>query len=145
MCTCRPDRARTSCTPGSGRSTAETAAPPDSAATEKPAGAPAALRRAAVPARLPVLQPAPSPARPDGRSGPGLPLYVRRPGIRLRHREGLTVAVVDRGLKLGALLMPSHPPERPIGGGQGWDLEEIERLDRLGFAEASIGEPFTAA
>jgi alkanesulfonate monooxygenase SsuD/methylene tetrahydromethanopterin reductase-like flavin-dependent oxidoreductase (luciferase family) len=48
-------------------------------------------------------------------------------------------------LKLGALLMPSHPPERTIGDGQRWDLAEIERLDRLGFEEAWIGEHFTAA
>jgi alkanesulfonate monooxygenase SsuD/methylene tetrahydromethanopterin reductase-like flavin-dependent oxidoreductase (luciferase family) len=52
---------------------------------------------------------------------------------------------VDRRLKLGALLMPSHPPERAIGDGQRWDLAEIERLDRLGFEEAWIGEHFTAA
>jgi len=35
-------------------------------------------------------------------------------------------------MKLGALLMPSHPPETSIRGGQRWDLEEIERLDALG-------------
>jgi alkanesulfonate monooxygenase SsuD/methylene tetrahydromethanopterin reductase-like flavin-dependent oxidoreductase (luciferase family) len=48
-------------------------------------------------------------------------------------------------MKLGALLMPSHPPERSIRDGQRWDLEEIERLDSLGFDEAWIGEHFTAA
>ena len=48
-------------------------------------------------------------------------------------------------LRLGALLMPSHPPERPIADGQRWDLEELERLDRLGFDEAWVGEHFTAA
>jgi alkanesulfonate monooxygenase SsuD/methylene tetrahydromethanopterin reductase-like flavin-dependent oxidoreductase (luciferase family) len=48
-------------------------------------------------------------------------------------------------MKLGALLMPSHPPERPIRDGQRWDLDEIERLDRLGFEEAWIGEHYTAA
>ena len=48
-------------------------------------------------------------------------------------------------MKLGALLMPSHPPERTISDGQCWDLEELERLDALGFAEAWIGEHFTAA
>jgi alkanesulfonate monooxygenase SsuD/methylene tetrahydromethanopterin reductase-like flavin-dependent oxidoreductase (luciferase family) len=47
-------------------------------------------------------------------------------------------------VKLGALLMPSHPPERPIREGQQRDLDEIERLDRLGFEEAWIGEHFTA-
>ena len=48
-------------------------------------------------------------------------------------------------MKLGALLMPSHPPERSIGDGQRLDLEEIERLDALGFEEAWIGEHYTAA
>jgi alkanesulfonate monooxygenase SsuD/methylene tetrahydromethanopterin reductase-like flavin-dependent oxidoreductase (luciferase family) len=48
-------------------------------------------------------------------------------------------------MKVGALLTPSHPPERTVREGQVWDLEEIERLDRLGFAEAWIGEHFTAA
>lgn len=48
-------------------------------------------------------------------------------------------------MKLGALLMPSHPPERAIADGQRWDLEELERLDALGFEEAWIGEHFTAA
>ena len=47
-------------------------------------------------------------------------------------------------MKLGALLMPSHPPERAIADGQRWDLEELERLDALGFEEAWIGEHFTA-
>jgi hypothetical protein len=48
-------------------------------------------------------------------------------------------------MKLGALLMPSHPPEREVADGQRWDLEELERLDALGFEEAWIGEHFTAA
>jgi alkanesulfonate monooxygenase SsuD/methylene tetrahydromethanopterin reductase-like flavin-dependent oxidoreductase (luciferase family) len=48
-------------------------------------------------------------------------------------------------MKLGALLMPSHPPERSIREGQRWDIEEITRLDALGFSEAWIGEHFTAA
>ena len=48
-------------------------------------------------------------------------------------------------MNLGALLMPSHPPERSIRDGQCWDLEELERLDALGFEEAWIGEHFTAA
>jgi alkanesulfonate monooxygenase SsuD/methylene tetrahydromethanopterin reductase-like flavin-dependent oxidoreductase (luciferase family) len=54
------------------------------------------------------------------------------------------MAGVDRMLKLGALLMPSHPPERPVLEGHRWDLEELQRLDRLGFEEAWIGEHFTA-
>lgn len=49
------------------------------------------------------------------------------------------------GLKVGALLMPSHPPERSIRDGQQWDLGELERLDRLCFEEAWVGEHFTAA
>ncbi len=48
-------------------------------------------------------------------------------------------------MKLGALLMPSHPPERSIRDGQTWDLDELQRLDALGFAEAWVGEHFTAA
>ncbi len=47
-------------------------------------------------------------------------------------------------MRLGALLMPCHPPERPIRDGQRWDLEELQRLDVLGFEEAWIGEHFTA-
>ena len=47
-------------------------------------------------------------------------------------------------MKLGAILMPSHPPERSIRDGQRLDLEELERLDRLGFEEAWIGEHFSA-
>jgi alkanesulfonate monooxygenase SsuD/methylene tetrahydromethanopterin reductase-like flavin-dependent oxidoreductase (luciferase family) len=48
-------------------------------------------------------------------------------------------------MRLGALLMPAHPPERDIREGQAWDLEEIERLDAFGFQEAWVGEHFTAA
>ena len=47
-------------------------------------------------------------------------------------------------MKLGAILMPTHPPERSIRDGQAWDLEELERLDSLGFEEAWIGEHFTS-
>lgn len=35
-------------------------------------------------------------------------------------------------MKVGALLMPSHPPDRLIGDGQRWDLQDIEWLDALG-------------
>jgi alkanesulfonate monooxygenase SsuD/methylene tetrahydromethanopterin reductase-like flavin-dependent oxidoreductase (luciferase family) len=48
-------------------------------------------------------------------------------------------------MRLGALLMPSHPPERNMWEGQAWDLEEIVRLDALGFDEVWVGEHFTAA
>jgi alkanesulfonate monooxygenase SsuD/methylene tetrahydromethanopterin reductase-like flavin-dependent oxidoreductase (luciferase family) len=48
-------------------------------------------------------------------------------------------------MKFGALLMPCHPPERTPREAHNWDLEEIERLDALGFEEAWIGEHFTSA
>lgn len=48
-------------------------------------------------------------------------------------------------MKFGALLMPSHPPEQSIAGGQQRDLDDLERLDALGFEEAWIGEHFTAS
>jgi len=48
-------------------------------------------------------------------------------------------------MKFGALLMPSHPPERSVRDGQLWDLHDLDRLDALGFEEAWIGEHFTAA
>jgi alkanesulfonate monooxygenase SsuD/methylene tetrahydromethanopterin reductase-like flavin-dependent oxidoreductase (luciferase family) len=47
-------------------------------------------------------------------------------------------------MELGALLMPSHPPERSVRDGIRWDLEELERLDAYGFKEAWIGEHFTS-
>jgi alkanesulfonate monooxygenase SsuD/methylene tetrahydromethanopterin reductase-like flavin-dependent oxidoreductase (luciferase family) len=48
-------------------------------------------------------------------------------------------------MKLGAFLMPTHPPECSVRAGQLSDLHELERLDALGFHEAWIGEHFTAA
>lgn len=48
-------------------------------------------------------------------------------------------------MRLGAFLMPSHPPERSIADGQGLDLDELQRLDEFGFEEAWIGEHFTSA
>ena len=47
-------------------------------------------------------------------------------------------------MQLGAFMMPSHPPERPLLDGIAWDLAQLRRLDALGFAEAWIGEHFTA-
>jgi len=47
-------------------------------------------------------------------------------------------------MKLGAFVMPSHPPERSLVDGFRWDLEHLALLDRLGFREAWIGEHFTA-
>ena len=47
-------------------------------------------------------------------------------------------------MKLGAFVMPSHPPERGIREGFEWDLANLVALDQLGFSEAWIGEHFTA-
>jgi alkanesulfonate monooxygenase SsuD/methylene tetrahydromethanopterin reductase-like flavin-dependent oxidoreductase (luciferase family) len=47
-------------------------------------------------------------------------------------------------VKLGAFVMPSHPPERALIDGYRWDLEHLVQLDRLGFHEAWIGEHYTA-
>jgi alkanesulfonate monooxygenase SsuD/methylene tetrahydromethanopterin reductase-like flavin-dependent oxidoreductase (luciferase family) len=47
-------------------------------------------------------------------------------------------------VKLGAFVMPSHPPERELMDGYRWDLEHLALLDRMGFEEAWIGEHFTA-
>ena len=41
-------------------------------------------------------------------------------------------------MKLGAFVMPSHPPERALLDGVRWDLEQLVLLDRLGFHEAWI-------
>jgi hypothetical protein len=38
-------------------------------------------------------------------------------------------------MKFGALLMPSHPPERLIRDGQRWDLNDLEHVDMPGFEE----------
>ena len=48
-------------------------------------------------------------------------------------------------MQLGAFLMPTHPPEQTVRAGLLEDLKELRRLDSLGFAEAWIGEHFTAA
>lgn len=47
-------------------------------------------------------------------------------------------------MEVGVFMMPSHPPERGLREGFEWDLEHIGLCDRLGFAEAWIGEHFTA-
>src|SRR5258706_12678031 len=47
-------------------------------------------------------------------------------------------------MKLGAFMMPSHPPERGIVAGIDYDLAQLRLLDGLGFREAWIGEHFTA-
>ena len=48
-------------------------------------------------------------------------------------------------MRLGSLLMPSHPPETSIRDGHEADLAELERLDALGFEEAWIGEHYTTS
>ena len=47
-------------------------------------------------------------------------------------------------MQVGVFMMPSHPPERSLRDGFEWDLQHIELCDKLGFAEAWIGEHFTA-
>jgi alkanesulfonate monooxygenase SsuD/methylene tetrahydromethanopterin reductase-like flavin-dependent oxidoreductase (luciferase family) len=47
-------------------------------------------------------------------------------------------------MELGLFLMPSHPPERDFRAGQEWDLRMLRAADELGYAEAWIGEHFTA-
>lgn len=47
-------------------------------------------------------------------------------------------------MKLGAFLMPHHPPERKLRDAHLWDLRLIEYLENAGFDEAWIGEHFTA-
>ena len=47
--------------------------------------------------------------------------------------------------KLGAFLMPSHPPERGVSDGLALDLEGLAQLDSFGFEEAWIGEHFTSS
>ena len=43
-------------------------------------------------------------------------------------------------MKLGMFTMPSHPPERGLGEGHDWDLQNLIWADELGFEEAWIGE-----
>ena len=47
-------------------------------------------------------------------------------------------------MEAGIFMMPSHPPERSLRDGFAWDLEHLALCDRLGFAEAWIGEHFTS-
>lgn len=47
-------------------------------------------------------------------------------------------------MQTGLFLMPSHPPERSFYDGQQWDLQVLRWADELGFAEAWIGEHYTA-
>ncbi|MCX4093841.1 LLM class flavin-dependent oxidoreductase [Nocardia sp. alder85J] len=47
-------------------------------------------------------------------------------------------------MRVGAYLMPCHPPERPIAEGHRIDVDQLELLERAGCAEAWLGEHFTA-
>ena len=72
------------------------------------------------------------------------------PQLRLRSLASWVGAQAPREppnllpVNLGAFMMPSHPPERPLLDGIAWDLAQLRRLDALGFTEAWIGEHFTA-
>jgi alkanesulfonate monooxygenase SsuD/methylene tetrahydromethanopterin reductase-like flavin-dependent oxidoreductase (luciferase family) len=46
-------------------------------------------------------------------------------------------------MQLGLFMMPLHPPYRPIADCYDRDIDQIVLADRLGFAEAWIGEHFT--
>ena len=43
-------------------------------------------------------------------------------------------------MRLGMFTMPSHPPERGLGEGHDWDLQNLIWADELGFEEAWVGE-----
>ncbi len=47
-------------------------------------------------------------------------------------------------MEFGYFTMPSHPPERGLKAGHDWDLRTLRWLDELGYAEAWIGEHYTA-
>jgi limonene 1,2-monooxygenase len=47
-------------------------------------------------------------------------------------------------MRYGYFMMPLHPPGSDPAATLQLDLEQIERLDELGFDEAWIGEHFTA-
>ena len=47
-------------------------------------------------------------------------------------------------MDFGYFAMPSHPPERGLKEGHDWDLQTLRWLDELGYAEAWIGEHYTA-
>ena len=47
-------------------------------------------------------------------------------------------------MDFGYFAMPSHPPERGLKAGHDWDLQTLRWLDELGYAEAWIGEHYTA-
>ncbi|WP_372012888.1 LLM class flavin-dependent oxidoreductase [Tistrella mobilis] len=45
-------------------------------------------------------------------------------------------------MQLGAFLMPAHPASRSLRDGHFHDLDTLEYFDRIGFAEAWIGEHY---
>lgn len=47
-------------------------------------------------------------------------------------------------MRLGYFMMPLHPPGSDLAETLEHDLQQIERLEQLGFAESWIGEHFTA-
>ncbi|MEE2880731.1 MAG: LLM class flavin-dependent oxidoreductase [Chloroflexota bacterium] len=47
-------------------------------------------------------------------------------------------------MNYGLFMMPSHPPERGMFEAHTWDLACLALADNLGFAEAWIGEHYTA-
>lgn len=47
-------------------------------------------------------------------------------------------------MDVGVFLMPSHPPERALRDALDFDLQVLGWADELGFAEAWLGEHFTA-
>ena len=47
-------------------------------------------------------------------------------------------------MQLGYFMMPLHPPGSNLAATLEHDLRQIERIDRLGFSEAWIGEHFTS-
>ena len=47
-------------------------------------------------------------------------------------------------MRLGYFMMPLHPLGSDLAGTLELDLRQVERLDQLGYAEAWVGEHFTA-
>ena len=47
-------------------------------------------------------------------------------------------------MKLGLFMMPMHPPSKPHADAYERDLQTLEAADKLGYAEAWLGEHFTS-
>ena len=56
--------------------------------------------------------------------------------VRILHYAGASRSAEQSQMKFGALLMPSHPPERSIRDDQRWDLNDLEHVDMPDFEEA---------